>query len=129
MSRILVIDDDDLVRDTLVRILTRAGYDAIGAKDGREGLKHFHLEPPDLIVTDVIMPEQDGIETVLQLRRSDATLPIIAISGGGRARAMQFLETAQKLGADLVLPKPVKQHDLLAAVSQLLARVKEHRLA
>ncbi len=129
MSRILVIDDDDLVRDTLVRILTRAGHDAIGAKDGRDGVKQFQLQPPDLIVTDVIMPEQDGIETVLQLRRSDATLPIIAISGGGRARAMQFLETAQKLGADLVLPKPVKQQELLAAVSQLLARVKDRKHA
>jgi CheY-like chemotaxis protein len=122
LSRILVIDDDDLVRDTLVRMLERAGHKTVAAKNGRQGLAQFHREPPDLIVTDVIMPDLDGIETIMALRQASPAIPIIAVSGGGKAHAMQFLDAAQKLGADLILPKPFKQADLMAAISGLLAR-------
>ena len=129
MRRILVIDDDDLVRDTLLRILARAGSDVAGAKDGREGVDRFRESPPDLILTDVIMPDQDGIETIVELRRLDPKLPIIAISGGGRAKAMQFLDAAHKLGANKVMSKPVKQADLLTAISELLEKIEERKLA
>jgi CheY-like chemotaxis protein len=129
LKKILVIDDDNLVRDTLVRILVRAGYEAIPAKDGREGITQFRKDPPDLILTDVIMPDQDGIETIVELRQLAPALPIIAISGGGRAKAMQFLDAAHKLGADKVLSKPVKQADLLAAIHELLTRASEKKLA
>jgi CheY-like chemotaxis protein len=129
LKRILVIDDDDLVRDTLIRILSRAGYEAIAAKDGREGVARFRESPPDLILTDVIMPDQDGIETIVELRQLAPAIPIIAISGGGRARAMQFLDAAHKLGADKVLSKPIKQADLVAAISELLTKAAERGAA
>ena len=129
LKRILVIDDDDLVRDTLARILVRGGYEAVSAKSGREGIARFRENPPDLIVTDVIMPDQDGIETIVELRQMDPALPIIAISGGGRAKAMQFLDAAEKLGANKVLSKPVKQADLLAVIAELLSRAADRKRA
>ena len=129
LKRILVIDDDDLVRDTLARILVRGGYEAVSAKSGREGIARFRENPPDLIVTDVIMPDQDGIETIVELRQMDPAPPIIAISGGGRAKAMQFLDAAEKLGANKVLSKPVKQADLLAVIAELLSRAADRKRA
>jgi CheY-like chemotaxis protein len=120
MTKILVIDDDDLVRETLQQILVRDGFDVVVAKDGRDGITKFTSARPDLVVTDVIMPDTDGIETVLALRQVSPNVPIIAVSGGGRARAMEFLAAAQKLGANMVLAKPVRRAELLAAVNQLL---------
>jgi len=120
MSKVLVIDDDDLVRDTFVQMLTRAGFEVATAKNGREGLARFRSESPDVIMTDVIMPDQDGIETIMALRQASSTIPIIAISGGGRAHVMQFLDAAQKLGADMVLSKPIKQPELISAISRVL---------
>jgi CheY-like chemotaxis protein len=127
LSRILVIDDDDLVRNTLVRMLERAGFDVAAAKNGREGLARFHSEPPDLIVTDVIMPELDGIETIMALRQESPGIPIIAVSGGGKTHAMQFLDVAHKLGADIILPKPFRQADLVSAIARLLERGKHRK--
>ncbi len=127
MSRILVIDDNDLVRDTLVRILERAGFETAAAKNGREGLAQFHSQPPDLVVTDVIMPDLDGIETIMALRQAAPGIPIIAVSGGGKAHAMQFLDIAQKLGADLALSKPFKPAELVSAITELLARDKSRK--
>ena len=120
MTRILVVDDDDLVRETLVHILIRGGYEAVSAQDGRDALARCHENPPDLILTDIIMPDQDGIEMIIEMRQKNATVPIIAISGGGQAKAMQFLDAARMLGADKILSKPVKQAELLAVVSELL---------
>jgi CheY-like chemotaxis protein len=120
LTRILAIDDDDLIRTMLVRMLERSGFEVVTARNGREAMARFHSEPPDLIVTDIIMPDLDGIETIMELKRASAGIPIIAISGGGRAHAMQFLETAQKLGADVILPKPFREADLVSAISRLL---------
>jgi len=122
VTKILVIDDDDLVRGTFVQMLTRAGFDVAEAKNGREGLAQYKSQSPDLILTDVIMPDQDGIETILALRALSTTIPIIAISGGGRAHVMEFLDAARKLGADLVLAKPIRQAELVDAINRLLAR-------
>ena len=127
MSRILVIDDDDLVRSTLVRMLERSGFDIVTAKNGREGLAQFHAEPPDLVVTDVIMPDLDGIDTIMILRQESPGIPIIAVSGGGKAHAMQFLDAAQKLGADFILPKPFRQSDLVSAIARLLEPGKKRK--
>jgi CheY-like chemotaxis protein len=123
----LVIDDDDLVRNTLVRMLERSGFEVVAAKNGREGLARFHNEPPDLIVTDVIMPDLDGVETIMAVRQESPGIPIIAVSGGGKAHAMQFLDAAQKLGADLVLPKPFRQDDLASTIARLLERGKPRK--
>src|ERR1700726_4302606 len=104
MPKILVIDDDDGVLETLARMLQSAGFEVTVAKDGRDGLARFHSDCPDVVLTDVIMPDQDGIDTIIALRKVSRTVPIIAVSGGGRTHTMQFLEVARKLGADLILP-------------------------
>jgi len=120
MQRILVIDDDDAVRQVLVRILVSAGYEVVSAKGGRDGIALCRKQPADLIVTDIIMPDQNGISTIMELRQLTPSIPIVAISGGGRAKVMQYLQVANKLGADKVLQKPIKPADLLAAITELL---------
>ena len=121
MKTILVIDDDDLVRDALARSLTSSGYKAITAKDGHEALDHCRAAMPDLILTDVIMPDKDGIETILELRKLERRVPIIAISGGGgNEKAMLFLDVAHKLGANKILAKPIRRTELLSAIAELL---------
>src|SRR5262249_29512635 len=125
MQRIVVIDDDRAVRDVLVRILVRAGYEVVSAEDGHDGILSCREQMPALIVTDIVMPTQDGIATIIELRQFAPSIPIIAISGGGRA--MQFLDAAQKIGADRVLLKPIKPADLLTAISDLLHGTRDRQ--
>ena len=84
MAKILIIEDDDEVREYLESVLSRAGYQCESACDGKEGVEIFLADPADLVITDIIMPEKDGIETIMELKRSNNTLKVIAISGGGR---------------------------------------------
>jgi CheY-like chemotaxis protein len=121
VRKILVIDDDSLVRDTIVRILERKDYQVIVASDGRRGLRMFHSEQPDLVITDIIMPEAEGIETIREIRREVPDAKIIAISGGSRIGNMDFLDVAGKLGASEVLPKPFDPVDLVNLVSRCLS--------
>src|SRR5580698_255380 len=97
--KVLVIDDDILVRRTISRILQHGGYDVSLAEDGAKGVAKFRSERPDLVITDIIMPEQEGIETIIQLLRDNPAARIIAVSGGGRLGSMDFLTVADKLGA------------------------------
>jgi DNA-binding response OmpR family regulator len=120
MSRILVIDDNEIVRDTLRLILTGAGHQVALAHDGNAGLKAFDELAPDLVITDILMPEKEGMETISDLRRLAARVPIIAISGGGRVGNMDFLAAARQFGADRTFTKPFEPDQVLAAVSELL---------
>ncbi len=122
MARILLIDDDELVRITLGRSLTDAGHFVTLASDGAEGLKKFDGAPFDLVITDIIMPEQEGIETILKLRQHKLRIPVIAISGGGRQRNLDFLKAAREFGADATLSKPFTGPELLAAVDAALGK-------
>jgi CheY-like chemotaxis protein len=119
--RLLVIDDDDLVRATLRDILEEAGYDVLEAADGRQGLESFKRHRVDLVITDILMPEKEGIETILDLRRLSADVPIIAVSGGGATHNLEFLNYAEQFGANQVLPKPVTPSQICQAVRQALA--------
>lgn len=121
MAVILVIDDDESVRSTIGTILTRAGHQVLQAADGRKGLSVLRSTKVDLIITDIIMPEQEGIETILEVRRSDPKTQIIAISGGGRNRNLDFLSVARKLGATHILPKPFRAAELLELVNLSLS--------
>src|ERR1700730_8470490 len=112
--KILVIDDDHLVRYALSKILLSAGYEVVTASDGRRGMVVLRAEHPDVVITDIIMPEQEGIDTIIQIRRERPGVKIIAISGGGRIRNIDFLEMAQSLGADEVLAKPFEAEELLS---------------
>ncbi len=119
-TRILVIDDDVLVREMLARIIVAADHEVTKAADGSEGLQLFDDGEFDLVITDILMPEMEGIETIQELRRRNRETKIIAISGGDRTGNKMYLEMAEKLGADGVLTKPIRQKDLLDKIDALL---------
>jgi CheY-like chemotaxis protein len=120
-SYILVIDDDALVRQTLAQVLESTGYEVQCAPEGRQGLRAFHKRRPDLVISDIIMPEMEGIETIMELRILSRDCPIIAISGGGRFGKADFLSVAKQLGATATLRKPFETDDLLRTVTSCLA--------
>ena len=120
--QVLVIDDDRQVRETLHDVLDNAGYDVEVATDGNQGLQIRRRHPVDVLITDILMPNKEGIETIAEFRKSYPGTPIIAVSGGGRSGNMDFLMMAQMLGADRILEKPIAPDDLLDAVGQLLCR-------
>jgi CheY-like chemotaxis protein len=118
------VDDDVQVLDVLSEMLRLEGYDVQTAENGRQALDAALQQVPDLVVTDLIMPEQEGIETITGLREAYATLPILAISGGGRLGPMDYLETARFIGADATLAKPFGREQFIGTVRELLdARV------
>jgi len=118
VARILVIDDDPDMRVLLEQTLKSAGHEAVLAADGSEGVERYHANPADLVITDLYMPNQEGLETIAELRRRSPDVPIIAISG--RAAAETMLSIAMKLGALEVLQKPFLIEDLLITVSRAL---------
>jgi CheY-like chemotaxis protein len=120
MPRILVIDDEPLIRSAVVTILTRAGFSVEEASDGRAGLAKFHKTPPDVVITDIFMPHRDGIEIVMELKRLYPHTTIIAMTGGGQMRMMEIGSAAKILGADHILHKPFEQESLLATVNDAL---------
>jgi DNA-binding response OmpR family regulator len=120
MARILVIDDDADVRASIGKLLTRAGYDVVTAADGIAGLDLQHREPADLIITDIFMPGQDGLQTIRQLKKEGSGVKVIVVSGGDRTGVMDLTEHARLMGAHHVLTKPFEMGDLLAAVKAAL---------
>jgi two-component system, chemotaxis family, chemotaxis protein CheY len=120
MARILLIDDDDIVRKMLCRVLSHAGHIVIEACDGSEGLAKFSESEAELVITDLVMPEKEGLEVIMELRKLYPNLKIIAISGGGRFTAAENLRIARYLGAVTVLGKPFTNIALLDAVRQLI---------
>lgn len=116
MARILVIDDDSTMRHLVARILARANHEVIEAVNGKKGMLQFAAHRPDVVVTDLLMPEQEGIETIRELRRIAPSLRIVAMSGGGTDNDMMFLGMAKALGADAVLAKPFRADELIRAV-------------
>ena len=121
MTRVLVIDDEELARFTVREILEGAGYEVAEAKNGNQGLAFQKAQPNDLVITDIIMPDKEGVETIIELKRDFPTLPIIAISGGGRTRNLDFLKLAEQYGAQKVLAKPFSEEELLESVQTCLA--------
>lgn len=125
MAKILVIDDDGIQRRILDKALTLAHHDVIEAKDGKEGVRRFRAEQPDLVVCDIVMPNQEGIETICEMRESAPDIPIIAISGVGTGVGLSYLDIAQKLGATSGLAKPFRPAELVALVNRLLGATGE----
>jgi CheY-like chemotaxis protein len=121
MKKILVIDDNMVVRNTIVQILESEGYEVVSAEDGRRGLFVFRSEKPDLVVTDIIMPEKEGIETIRDIRSEVPDAKIIAISGGGRIGNTDFLKIARQLGASDIVAKPLDPDHFLDVVKNCLA--------
>jgi DNA-binding response OmpR family regulator len=120
MAKILVIDDNDLVRASTRSILEAEGYAVEEAGDGDAGLARAKSYAPDLILTDIVMPNKEGIEMIRDLRGRGYLGPIIAMSGGGRLDATEVLDLAGKLGADACIAKPFKKAELLGKVKAYL---------
>lgn len=118
-KRVLVIDDYDDLRKQLDRALRRAGFEVDMAEDGDVGLRIFHAEPPDIVVTDLLMPNKEGIETIRELRKLAPDLPIIAMSGGLKEGG-DFLRMAELMGATSTLKKPFDAPTLILKIRQLL---------
>jgi CheY-like chemotaxis protein len=121
MQSILVIDDDKLMCMALARILVSAGYTVTQAFDGDEGLQLYRTYGFDLVITDLIMPDKEGIQIIRELRKENGKIRIIAMSAGGRGGATDYLKWARLMGAKQCLSKPIKREDLLNAVSTVLA--------
>ena len=121
MRNILIIDDDEQMRNLLCRAMEYAGFKVEAAADGRKGLRLFEENSYDLVITDLIMPEQEGMETITFLRRNYPDIKIIAISGGGRIGPETYLPAAKELGADEAFAKPFPIDDLINAVKRLLS--------
>jgi CheY-like chemotaxis protein len=120
MALILVIDDDEQVLDMLYESLTREGYDVLKASNGEQGLRLCRENSVDLIITDIIMPEKEGIETIIELRQDFPNVKIIAISGGGRAGTKDYLQMAKIFGVQRTFTKPVAREQLLGAIKELI---------
>ncbi|HVO00652.1 MAG TPA: response regulator [Candidatus Cybelea sp.] len=119
---ILVVDDDADLRDSLVCMLEAFGHRVITAADGAEGLRAVQAEHPDLVVTDIYMPESDGLELLTKLNSADVSVPVIVLSGGTVDRGLfDPLESARKLGAAAVFAKPFQPADVLNAIATLVA--------
>jgi CheY-like chemotaxis protein len=120
MANILLVDDEEQLRSILRIVLESAGHEVEEAGNGKEAVESYRSRPADLLVTDIIMPEKEGIETIIQLRESYPKVKIIAMSGGGRTGDQNYLKLAKKLGANHVLAKPFSNSEFLAAVNLVL---------
>lgn len=119
-GKILIIDDDELMRTTLEAILGTAGYETATAANGRRGLDWLEQNSVDIVITDIYMPEQEGIETIIELRQNYPSIKVVAISGGGEAGTPSMLEFAEKLGAMRALHKPFTVDQVIGLVKELL---------
>jgi CheY-like chemotaxis protein len=120
MGRILVIEDEAQMRKLLRQVLEDAGYEVEEAADGLEGIGLYRENPADLIITDMIMPKKEGMETILDLKLEFPDVKIIAISGGGRVGPEPYLEIAEGFGAERVFTKPFDLKELLTSVKEIL---------
>ena len=124
MSSLLIIEDDANLRMILRNIIEQAGHRVCVATDGKDALTKIQEDPPDLVITDIIMPEKEGIEVILCLRKNYPDIRIIAMSGGGQLGADHYLDMAHEFGAHITIPKPFDKQIILDAINQLLTPLK-----
>jgi CheY-like chemotaxis protein len=120
MAKILVLDDEYSILLMLKKMLEKEGHEVDIALNGREGLLLFEKDKPDMLITDIIMPEKEGLETIFELRQKHPDLKIIAISGGGRIGPDGYLPGAKLLGANAVFAKPLVPKEFIKTVEDLL---------
>ena len=120
MALILLIDDEPQLRSMLKLILEREGYEVAEAPDGIEGIRIYRQNPADLIITDLIMPNKDGIGVIIELKKEFPNVKIIAMSGGGLNKPEGYLKGAKKLGAACTLTKPIDRGEMLRAIKEVL---------
>jgi DNA-binding response OmpR family regulator len=132
VPRILLVDDDELLRGALHQILVRAEYDVADASNGKVAVREYRRQRCDVVIMDIVMPDEEGLGTIKELRRVDPNVKIIAISGGGLGKAGDYLGIAQMLGAMRTLAKPFVPEALLTMIAEVLAdpdtpKVSPHR--
>lgn len=120
MAKILIVDDDEPFRFFMRALLERVSHTVIEARNGVEGIRSFQREQPDLVIVDLFMPEKDGIETIVELRRIKPSVRVIAISAGAYQGELQMLEVAKRLGALRCMPKAFDGHELIKTVAECL---------
>ena len=120
MTRVLIIDDEAPIRSMLKLMLERDGYEVAEAPDGMEAIRVYRQNPADLIITDLIMPNQDGIGMIIALKKEFPDVKIIAMSGGGLNKPEGYLKGAKKLGAACTLTKPIDRDEMLRAIKDVL---------
>jgi CheY-like chemotaxis protein len=118
MCRVLIIEDNEILREVVQRMLVVAGHEVQAAEDGRAGLKAYRRQPSDVVITDIVMPDTEGLETIRELCRIDAAVKIIAMSGGGLGASANYLELARQFGARWTLSKPFSADELRNAVTE-----------
>ena len=119
-KHILIVDDDDMMRSFIRELLVINDFKITEAANGKLGLKEFRENTPDLVITDIIMPEMEGISFIRELRSHNKEIPIIAMTGNVHGRMEEFLDISSQLGADEILRKPIKSQQFLEAIERLL---------
>ena len=120
MQRILIVDDEPHILLMLKKMLEPLGYEIDLAANGNEGVELFKKSHADLVITDIIMPEKEGLETIREMRRIKSDLKIIAMSGGGKVSADNYLEIARIFGASKIIAKPFTKQEMVTAVKELM---------
>jgi len=126
-KRILIIDDEPTALELLRRIVSSVGYDTVLAANGEEGLERFQEQPCDLVITDMVMPVKDGLQTILDLRADFPDLPVIAISGGGAISKERYLAVASYLDRIITVAKPFSINTITDAIEKLLLEASEEQ--
>ena len=117
----MIVDDDVNLRKSLRRTLERSGYAVLEASDGNEAMVQYQNHHPDIVVTDLLMPEKEGIETIHELKKKYGDVKIIAMSGGGKLTLETYLKTARMVGAVFTLTKPFNRQDFLSVIEKALS--------
>jgi len=120
VATILVVDDEEGLRSVARKALEGAGHTVLEAGDGRVAMAILESTVPDLVITDLLMPEQEGLQTIREIRRRRIATSVLAVSGGGRTARMDFLDIAKDIGADRTLAKPFRVRELLTTVEEML---------
>lgn len=120
MPGILIIEDDNDLREMLKVSLHRRKYTVFEAQNGKEAITHFKPAVTDMVITDLIMPEEDGLKVIIKLREIKPSLKIIAISGGGKAGPGSYLNLAKALGADVIYSKPFSVNEMIKKIGELM---------
>jgi len=123
MAGILIVEDDNDLREMLKVSLMRRKYTVLEASNGKEALAKFKPSLIDLVITDIIMPDEDGLKVIMKFREIKPSMKIIAISGGGKAGPANYLSMARALGADEIFPKPFSVNSLIVKIDEILEKV------